>query len=35
MKKKSIIYDLRDQEFFDFLTTMLNEEIDFEKDDVI
>ncbi len=35
MKKQSIIYELKDQEFFDFLTAMIDEKVDFEKDDVI
>ena len=33
MKKQSVIYELKDQKFFDFLTAMTNDEVDFEKDD--
>jgi|LakMenEpi03Aug12_release.lakeMendotaPanAssembly.Ray.scaffolds.fasta_scaffold632125_2 hypothetical protein len=35
MKKQSIIYKLKDKELFDFLIAMINEKVDFEKDDVI
>lgn len=35
MKKQSIIYELQGQRFLDFLTAMISDEIDFEKDDVI
>ena len=34
MKKQSIIYELQGQRFLDFLTAMISDEIDFEKDDI-